>query len=454
MSSTPSLISRLELLPFTSWHVRVTIVCFLGLLFFGFNNYMISASMPQIVSDFGLGDVETGLLLGASFLGMFFGALLFGEVADRIGRRLTFQYTILIYALSTALIAASPNWIFMFLLRFMVGLGLGGLIPVTLAYLSEYLPARVRGRIMAWSISMFSLGIALSYALTLFIGLNYGWRWIFVSGITPIVVALLARIILPESVRYLLKKGEIKKALEIVEEIERRTVGIRVLTQEATRMEQAQDVVELGIKSLFAHGTLRITITFSLIWTAVCFVCYAISPWLLIFIQRELKYPVTTGLLYLTATALIGMIGTFTSGFLCDYLGRRITLSYSIIISVAFLYMLFVLGGNPSLDLLFLSLQSIFLASTWGAVYAFTPESFPTEVRAAAVGFCSSIGRLVSFIGPTIVGLLYTMGGIFPVLTVNMIMAIIAMVAALAAKETKGLMLEEITKATRLHQRY
>ncbi|MEM2725431.1 MAG: MFS transporter, partial [Candidatus Nezhaarchaeales archaeon] len=180
MSSTPSLISRLELLPFTSWHVRVTIVCFLGLLFFGFNNYMISASMPQIVSDFGLGDVETGLLLGASFLGMFFGALLFGEVADRIGRRLTFQYTILIYALSTALIAASPNWIFMFLLRFMVGLGLGGLIPVTLAYLSEYLPARVRGRIMAWSISMFSLGIALSYALTLFIGLNYGWRWIFV----------------------------------------------------------------------------------------------------------------------------------------------------------------------------------------------------------------------------------------------------------------------------------
>lgn len=411
---------------------------------------MMSAAMPQIISEFGLGDVETGLLLGASFLGMFFGALLFGEIADRVGRRLTFQVTILIYSLSTALIAASPNWILMFLLRFTVGLGLGGLIPVTLAYLSEYLPARVRGRVTAWSIAMFSLGIALSYALTLFVGLDYGWRWIFVIGITPTTVALIARRILPESVRYLLKKGEVERALEIVEEIERRTVGIRVPTQEAIRMEkaQAQDVVELGIRFLFTHRTMRATIVFSLIWATVCFVCYAISPWLIIFIQRELKYPLTTGLLYLTATTLIGMIGTFASGFLCDYLGRRVTLSYSIILSVAFLYALFTLGRDPSLGLLLLSLQSIFLASAWGAIYAFTPESFPTEVRAAAVGFCSSIGRLVSFIGPTIVGLLYTMKGIFPVLTVNVIMAIVTVITALAAKETKGLVLEEITKAT------
>ncbi|MEM4425457.1 MAG: MFS transporter [Candidatus Nezhaarchaeales archaeon] len=434
----------------------VTVICFLGFVFFGFNNYMMSATMPQIISEFGLGDVETGLLLGASFLGMFFGALLFGEFADRIGRRSTFQVTILIYSLFTSLIAVAPSWILIFLLRFIAGLGLGGLVPVTLAYLSEYLPARIRGRIMAWSIAMFSLGIALSYALTLFIGLNYGWRWIFVIGITPIVIALMARRVLPESVRYLLKKGEVEKALEIVEEIEKRTVGVRVLTRETIMMErtQAQDVIELGIRYLFTHRTMRVTIVFSLIWTTVCFVCYAISPWLLIFIQRELKYPLTTGLLYLTTTTLIGMVGTFTSGLLCDYLGRRITLSYSIVLSVAFLYALFALGGNPSLGLLLLSLQSIFLASAWGAVYAFTPESFPTEVRASAVGFCSSVGRLVSFVGPTIVGLLYTMGGIFPVLTVSMIMAIIAMVAALAAKETKGLMLEEITKATRLHQRY
>ncbi|MEM1812229.1 MAG: MFS transporter, partial [Candidatus Nezhaarchaeales archaeon] len=98
MLSTPSLISRLESLPFTSWHVMVTVICFLGFVFFGFNNYMMSATMPQIISEFGLGDVETGLLLGASFLGMFFGALLFGEFADRIGRRSTFQVTILIYS--------------------------------------------------------------------------------------------------------------------------------------------------------------------------------------------------------------------------------------------------------------------------------------------------------------------------------------------------------------------
>lgn len=142
------------------------------------------------MEQWNLNKVQAGVLGSAGFVGMLIGALLSGMLADRIGRIRMIQITILVYSLLTGIAAFSKNFEQLYFLRILIGIGLGGLIPVGSTYLAEYVPAKVRGRFVSVFNACFSLGVALAYFLGYVVVVPFGWRWGFAIGVLPILMFL------------------------------------------------------------------------------------------------------------------------------------------------------------------------------------------------------------------------------------------------------------------------
>jgi putative MFS transporter len=446
-----TLASRLDALPLNRWHMGLMTVCCLGLLFDFYDTMIIGVVLPKLIATWKITPVQAGLLASAGFGGMAIGAFLFGMLADAIGRWKVFQLTLLVYALLTGLCALTTGFTSMFILRIAVGLGLGGLVPVDSAYLAEYVPSKYRGRFLGWFAAFSPIGNALAFIAGFLVVVPYGWRWGFVLGIIPAFFLIFTRRNLPESVRYLVQKGRITEAVKIVEKLEQRILKKTTVPYEEAVKREKQLLSESGeakvrIPDLFKGGLAKSTIMICVLWFCVNYVLYVLIMWLPILLMKELGYALGKGFMAMAAAQLIGTIGQFTAGFNMDYLGRRATITYSFICMGLTPYFLFWLGKGSMLGPILLIVLSIFNGSSYGTIYAYTPENFPTKVRGTGLGFAGFIGRGGGMLGPTITGLIYAKIGLMSALNVNMAVLIIGVIVLLAlGRETKGKTLEQIS---------
>jgi putative MFS transporter len=446
-----SLASRLDALPLNRWHGMLMIVCCLGLLFDCYDITIIGVALPKLVSEWKITPVQTGMLASGGFVGMAIGALLFGMLADAIGRWKVFQITLLVYALLTGACALTTGFTSMLILRVAVGLGIGGLVPVDSSYLAEYVPSKYRGRFMGWFNAFSPMGNALAFIAGFLVVVPMGWRWGFILGIIPAFVLIFIRKGLPESVRYLVQKDRIREAVKIVEGLERRAFKkITVPHEEAVEREKlvisTSSEAKVRVSDLFKGGLVKSTVTICVLWFCVNYVLYGLLLWLPILLTKELGYALGKGFVFLAMAQLVGMIGQFSAGLNMDYLGRRPTITYSIILMGLTPYFLFWLGKNPSVGPIFLMILSIFNSSSFGTLYAYTPENFPTRVRGTAMGFAGAVGRGGGVLGPTVMGIVYSKAGLLWALNINMVLLIAAVVAVLTlGRETRGKTLEQIS---------
>jgi putative MFS transporter len=217
-----SLSNRIDLLPVKSWHWIMLTVCLLAVMFENYNQVSIAMAMPAILMQWKLPMFNIGVLLSASSLGLLIGAIVFGIVTDIIGRKLSFILTTLIFSLFVGLGALAQDFNTLYWLRVLAGLGLGGFIPVGMAYVSEYSPLPVRGRFLG----IFSIGNGIGYCLTviasmfLIPGSADGWRYTFAIGGLGILLLIPVYLFLPESVRWLQTRGKLDEAVKIVEDLE------------------------------------------------------------------------------------------------------------------------------------------------------------------------------------------------------------------------------------------
>src|SRR2546421_1559966 len=198
------LIGRLERMPFSRWHRNLFILAFLGVMFDAADFALFGAALPSIRREFGLSPSEAGLLATIGLIGAFLGALFWGTISDYIGRRTSFAATIGIFSLFTGLVAASWNVLSLSIFRFISNFGLGGEVPVALTLTSEYSPSRIRGRMTGSMMAAFPTGLALAALLAYFIIPTYGWRTVFLLGVIPALLLFFVRLVMPESVRYLI----------------------------------------------------------------------------------------------------------------------------------------------------------------------------------------------------------------------------------------------------------
>ncbi len=448
-NKSAQLVTRLERLPFSRWHRNFFILAFCGIAFDAVDFALFGAALPPVAREFGLGPAQSGLLATGGLIGAFLGALFWGTISDYIGRRTAFQTTVGLFAVFTGLVAASWNVAALAVFRFLSNFGLGGEVPVTLTLASEFSPGRIRGGMAGNIMAAFPVGLVIAAALSLFIIPRWGWRALFVVGVLPAALLFFARRYMPESVRYLLSKGRIDASEKTVADIERQSIGRGLSPDEIKTLGNIRPEVGTDVKvtvtELLAPGRIKNTlllwiVSFGFLWASngILFMLPTILQ------QRGL--PLTQAITFQLVQAISAVFGYSACGFLIDRFGRRPVLFLYYFIG-AFCHLWFALASGMWLYFAAAAVGWV-NPGVYGATGIYVSELHPTHLRATAVGWFFGIGRIGSFLAPTVVGVMLAYGAGAYVLYTFALAYLIASFALLAVGiETKGRVLEEITQA-------
>ncbi|HEY7588405.1 MAG TPA: MFS transporter [Thermoplasmata archaeon] len=431
---------------FTGFHRRVVLLTGFAWTFVAFEIIMISLVVEPVLGTFGVtkqsNPVLVGLVAAATLIGSFLGSLILGRLSDRTGRRRIFFTSILWYSLFTAATAVSWDPWSVFAFRFLAGLGLGGMLVVDPAVLSELLPPQSRGRFMVLLDFFWPLGFLLAIAFWwVFIieGLTVGglesWRVLFVVAAFPAIVAALARLAIPESPFYFARHGRLAESAAVLSRITGKKVDAASLSAE-------QAVPRAPVSALFRGKLARRSLVTLVTWVALNFSYYGLFLWLPLVLPdfgvRELTDINFVGG-FLVASALAQFPGYLASMVLVDRWGRKRTLALFLILGGVSGY-LFATASNFLTVLVSLVLVSFFNLGAWGAVYPYTSELFPTQYRATGFGMAEGFGKITSILGPVMFGALlgYTGGIIAPLTVIAVVMAAGGVFLAGVGPETKG----------------
>ena len=392
----------------------------------GFTAASIAASFGLTVPQ----ALQTGTLF---FLGMLIGAAGFGRLADRIGRRRVLIVTVACDALFGTLSVFAPDFTILLALRFLTGVAVGGTLPVDYAMMAEFLPARNRGRWLVmlegfWAIGTLIVALA-AWAVSLS-GVADGWRYIFAITAIPAIMGVGLRFLVPESPLYLLRQGKTAQAKTILDQI----LVANGKTQLGTEVSLTvpPPVAQSGI---FSPELRRRSIMILAIWFLVSISYYGVFTWMPPKLAGD-GFGFVRGYGFLVFLALAQIPGYALAAYGVERFGRRPTLITFCLLS-ALGCLLFVMAQTATVIGASLLIMSFALLGTWGALYAYTPELYPTASRATGMGAAGAMARLGGLLAPSLMGLVVAQGfglaiGIFAGLLV-----VAAIAAFLIGAETR-----------------
>jgi MFS transporter, putative metabolite:H+ symporter len=362
---------------------------------------LLGFALPSIIGEFGITPAQGGLIATATFAGMLVGAWFWGTISDKIGRRLGFQVTVLLFAIFGLLSAFAPGWEWLAVLRFLTGFGLGGALPLDFSLYAEFLPRENRGRNLVLLESFWAVGTIIAAGLAWLIVPGFGWRPLLATSALAAVLVLWIRRSIPESPHYLAISGRADEAKEVLASIAR-TNGRPAPEKDlvANQREEGAPVAKLWRPSL-RRSTLMLWIA----WFCISLAYYGIFTWLpQAFVQQGFSSLQTYQNTFLLALAQLP--GFFSAAYLIEKIGRRNTLGLYLIASGVFTFIFAVVTGFGGL-LASAMLMSFFSLGAWGSLYAWTPELYPTEVRTTGMGWASGMARVAGIITPTLGGILF-----------------------------------------------
>lgn len=432
---------RLDALPWTRKHTRLLTGSGIGWALDAMDVGLISFVIAQLVVVWKVAPADLSWVASAGFLGMAIGASLGGLLADRLGRRQVFALTLLVYGVFTGLSALSLSVGALIVLRFFVGLGLGAELPVASTLMSEFAPARIRGRIIVILESFWAVGWTAAALIGYFVipGSDDGWRWALALGAVPAVWAIFVRLRMPESVRFLEAKGRHAEAESVVAGLEA-AAGVASPAEPVEPAEPATTAAR-PVVALFGARLRRRTISLWLVWFCVNFAYYGAFIWLPTLLVAQ-GFSLVRSFEYTLIITLAQLPGYAASAWLVEKWGRRVTLAVFLAGS-AVSAGLFGTAGDVTAILVFGALLSFFNLGAWGALYAVTPELYPTRVRGTGAGWAAGFGRLASIVAPLCVPALLALGGVALPFGVFAAVFAVAAVAALTLPDLRGQALED-----------
>jgi MFS transporter, putative metabolite:H+ symporter len=441
-----NVVARIERLPTSWWHVRTRIIVGVATFFDAFDALAIAVVLPALVPMWKLTGPQIGFMISAGYLGQLAGALLFGWIGERYGRRPAIIGATAIFSLMSIGCGLAWDYNSLVVFRVLQGIGLGGEVPVAAVYISELTKAHGRGRFVLLYETVFAVGITAVGLLGLWIVPTLGWQWMFYIGALPAILALFMQALLPESPRWLALHGrpaEAEATLSMIESETQKSLG--------TALPPVQPVVatldkSASLSDLFGPTYLRRTLVVWVIWFVAYFINYGLVVWLPTIYRTVFKLPLDVSLRYGLITQAVGLLGAVTCALAIDFVGRRLWFALAFAggcVSVAALAM--IAAPSAVQVLTYMSVAYFFITTINLGVYLYTPELYPTRVRALGVGTATAWLRFASMIGPTIVGYMIA-GGLPPVfLTFAVAAGVAAIVTGAFAVETKGRVLEEVS---------
>lgn len=442
--SRASLGARLDAIPFTARHRRLLTGSGIGWALDAMDVGLISFILAALSQQWDLTKAETGWIASVGFIGMALGASLGGLLADRLGRRQVFALTLLIYGLATGASALVGGLALLLILRFVVGLGLGAELPVASTYVSEFAPARIRGRLIVVLEAFWAVGW-LAAALIGYVVIpasEDGWRWAFLIGAVPAVYALFVRWRMPESPRWLALRGRIAEAERIVETFE---ADAGVVAEPAILREPARRTLAVTtaarLRTLwYAEFRVR-TLCIWLVWFCINFAYYGAFIWIPS-ILLDAGYDLVSSFRFTLIITLAQLPGYAVAAWLIEVWGRRLTLSVFLTGAGVSAVLFGTATGEVGIIATGMAL-SFFNLGAWGALYAVTPEIYPTSLRGTGSGWAAGVGRIASIIAPVAVPGLLLSGGMPLVFAVFAGFFAIAAVAAWGLVDRRGQQLDD-----------
>ncbi|MCX5477414.1 MFS transporter [Kaistia geumhonensis] len=399
----------------------------------------IGFTAPSIAASFGL-TVPAALQVGtAFFVGMLLGAALLGRLADRIGRRNLLVFTVLADAVFGLASAFAPSFPILIVLRLLTGIAVGGTLPVDYALMAEFLPPSRRGRWLValegfWAVGTLAVALAAWYASAS--GFAEPWRFVFIMTAIPAAIGIGLRLLVPESPYFLARSGRVEEARAVIARIADENVGrppegpLLVPPPTPNPPFSALFVAPLGRRSSLILA----------VWLLVSVAYYGVFTWLPGRLVSE-GHGFVRGYGFLVLLALAQLPGYALAAYGVERFGRKPTLIAFMLLSAVGCFLYAVLS-DPGPIAAAMLLMSFALLGTWGALYAFTPELYPTSLRASGMGAAGAMARLGGLLAPTAVGLVVGFSFTAALAMFAAMLALGAMAASLIDVETRGVPLE------------
>ncbi|WP_130803574.1 niacin transporter NiaP [Acinetobacter ihumii] len=435
------LISRVQNLPIGKFHYTLLWVVGVGWMFDAMDTGIIAFILTTLVKDWALTPAESGWIVSIGFIGMAIGAVCSGGLADRFGRKTVFASTLMLYSLATAACALASNLTWLLVCRFVVGLGLGGQLPVAVTLVSEYIPAQVRGRFIVLLESFWGLGWLVAALVSYFIIPQFGWHIAFLIGGLPALYVFVIIKKVPESIPYLINRGRIDEAHELVQKLEHQA-GVTVV--EKIEVKAVAEQRKVSFRQLWSSPFARRTLMLWLIWFGIVYSYYGIFTWLPSLLVKQ-GYSIVQSFEYVLFMILAQLPGYIAAAWLVERLGRKMTLA-GFIGGCAIAAYFFGQAQSVNMIMFWGCLMSFFNLGAWGVLYTYTPEQYPANIRAFGSGWASAIGRMGGIAAPFIVThMMVAQNGfhhVFMMFTV--VLLAVAAVVLILGEETQGKTLESI----------
>lgn len=449
--------ARFERLPMSRWHVTVRLVVGAVTFFEAFDQLLIAYALPEMRSEWHLTTSATTWLLTVGSIGMLIGALLSGRLADRIGRVKVIALCVALSSVANLALAATTSPDSFMAVRFVQGLAIGGEVPVAATFIAEITRSHRRGRFVLLYELVFPAGLTVGALVAAWVVPLLGWRWMYAIAAVPGVLCFLVQRAVPESPRWLAERGRTEEAAEVMGKIEaevERVTGLPLPPVSDTLPSgpdaprgPAPEREASGLRALFSGRYRRRTLVVGVLWFTGYFVNYGITSWLPTIYRNRYHLSLSDALLYSTVTACAGLLGCLVAALTVDRAGRKRVITVCLGGAAVVLFVLAYLGGRtPTQLLVWTSIAAVFFFGSNICLYLYTPELFPTRMRALGSSVGGAMNRLGVILGPIVVGMAYAGGRISPVFVMLGAVALAGgVVAALGAEETAGRRLEEVS---------
>lgn len=437
------------------WNVqgKIFIIGGLGYMFDAWDVALNGFLTPLLGAEFALSTGQRGLVATANLVGMAVGAVAWGTIADRMGRKRAFSITLMIFALFSVLGALSPNWEIFLVLRFLAGVGLGGCIPVDYAIVSEFSPRRQRGKVLAAMDGWWPVGTTLAgLSATLLVPVEGNWRWMLALMVLPALLLFWIRRGVPESPLYLARVGRADEARAVIDDMVRRTGAaaepyeIPAVAPEQTRGRR-RGIGALGeqLRLVWAFSPRVTGVAWSLFIT-VMVVYYAALSWMPSILRAQGMGEVAA---FGSTTVMnaVGILGVLTSVLLVDLVGRKWVIGVAAPAAALSLIVFSLVLESSAAAIAVIAVFGFFALVVIPVMYAYVSELYPTELRASGFGWASSSSRAITGFVPLVFGsLLWPVLGLPLTFTLMGLLVVAAVVfMTFAAPETRGRELDRIT---------
>jgi MFS transporter, AAHS family, 4-hydroxybenzoate transporter len=405
----------------------VLLISLFTAMFDGYDTQGIAYVAPVMAKDIGFSPALLGPIFSSGLAGLTLGALFFGMLADKIGRKQAIIWPMAIFGLFSLATPLGHDVQSLVILRFIAGFGLGGTLPNVTAYVLEYSPLRRRALLVNSTAAFFAFGSIISGVLANILIPTLGWQSTFyIGGAIPLLGIVVVALYLPESVRYMLVAG---KSMERVADIMRRIVPEGNFAA-GTRFTLEPQIPGITVKALFTDGRAYPTTMLWIAFVANLFILTYLVFWLPSLL-RQIGQPLNVAIMVTIWYAIGGCIGGLTMGWLADKLGslpKVLATAYgcaAITICIA----AFSLANTPVL-VVAMFLTGCCINGGQGSLNTISAMFYPTAIRATGIGWALGVGRIGAVIGPAVGGILVG-AGFAPanVFLANVVPAVIGVIA-------------------------